>query len=85
MELLVPTWKETPSLGAAFWALMGTKVLDSFHDAGNLVQISRSYQPKLEDVETYNHLYDIYSRIYEAVLPLYDDIVEFQMTDDFTE
>lgn len=85
MELLVPTWAETPSLGAAFWVLLGTKVLDSFSDAGNLVHISGSYQPKLEDVETYNQLYDIYSRIYEAVLPLYDDIAEFQMTNNFAE
>jgi gluconokinase len=84
-ELLVPTCAETPALGAAFWAMLGTGELPAYDDINSLVQISGSYQPNPEEVGTYNQLYDIYSRIYEAVLPLYNDIAELQMTNNITE
>ncbi|HEX7555009.1 MAG TPA: gluconokinase [Leptolinea sp.] len=77
-DLVIPEWGETSSLGAALWVLLGDGVVFSIENLGDLIPIRESYQPVSKDVDTYNHLYDIYSGLYQALRPSFDQIAQWQ-------
>jgi gluconokinase len=77
-ELLVPDWGETSSLGAAFWAMLGTGTLSSLDQIGRYVGISNSYKPRSEDARKYDDLYRIYSELYQSISPFYEKIAHLQ-------
>jgi gluconokinase len=77
-QMLVPTWGETSSLGAAFWAMLAAGALPSFEDAARLVRIGDRYEPIPSDGIVYNHIYRIYTGLYQSVCPAFDQISEFQ-------
>jgi len=73
-KLEIPVWGETSSLGTAFWALMGTGVIDDFEDLNPLVQIEKSYLPNPEDAQLYGQLYKIYMDLYHRLVEPFDQI-----------
>ncbi len=77
-ELLVPSWGETSSLGAAFWAMRGVGALASFESAQDLVSIYRRYIPLPEDAALYDKLYEIYAGLYDSSKTAFDQIAGFQ-------
>lgn len=77
-NLLVPTWGETSSLGAAFWAMRGAGVLSTFENARDFVSIDRRYSPVSKDAIVYDKLYRIYTEFYNQACPFFDQITELQ-------
>jgi gluconokinase len=77
-ELVVPVLGETSSLGAAFWAMVGSGVCVSVDQAGSLVPMGAAYVPDRNNVEPYERLYRVYQDLYGALSPLFDRIVPFQ-------
>jgi gluconokinase len=77
-ELVIPEWGETSSLGAALWVLPGNGPVSTFENFGKIIPVRESYQPVPRDVETYNHMFDIYSGLYQALRPSFDQIAQWQ-------
>ncbi len=77
-NLLVPAWGETSSLGAAFWAMLGTGAIDCFEDVEKLVPIASQYAPIPADALVYDKLYRLYSRLYNSMEQSFDEIAEIQ-------
>ncbi|RJQ63111.1 MAG: gluconate kinase [Desulfobacteraceae bacterium] len=77
-ELAVPSWGETSSLGAAFWALLGTGVLATFEQAEKLVKLDCSYRPEAANTAVYNRLFEIYQNVYDAMSRFFEPIAEVQ-------
>lgn len=63
-DLAIPANGETSSLGAAFWALLGSGVVERFEDLHPLVSVTNIYHPVQEDTYTYNSLFEIYMELY---------------------
>ncbi len=63
-DLAVPASGETTSLGAAFWALLGSDVVERFDDLYPLVKITNTYCPDSKDAHLYDSLYEIYMDLY---------------------
>jgi gluconokinase len=63
-DLAIPANGETSSLGAAFWALMGSGVVDRFEDLQPLVKLTNSYNPDSRESLIYDSLYQIYMDLY---------------------
>ncbi|PKN65949.1 MAG: gluconate kinase [Deltaproteobacteria bacterium HGW-Deltaproteobacteria-15] len=72
-EMTVPRWSETSALGAAFWAMLGAGGLDRIEDAGDLVEQGKTYRPIPENAALYDQIYTVYLRIYQALLPAFDE------------
>ena len=77
-DLVIPEWGETSSLGAALWVLLANGSVSSLEKLGELIPVRKSYQPVPEDVESYNHLFGIYSGLYQALKPSFDQIAQWQ-------
>jgi len=76
-DLLVPASGETSSLGAAFWALMGSGVVNNFEDLYPLVPLNKTYQPSSQDAVVYGSLYRIYMDLYFRLSESFDQISNF--------
>jgi len=63
-DLAIPVNGETSSLGAAFWALLGSGVVKRFEDLHPLVRIANTYYPNQNEVGKYSSLYKIYMDLY---------------------
>lgn len=63
-DLAIPASGETSSLGAAFWALLGSGVVERFEDLYPLVQVTKKYHPVQTDVGLYDKIYEIYMDLY---------------------
>jgi gluconokinase len=63
-DLAVPASGETSSLGAAFWALLGSGVVECFEDLYPLVNITNTYYPDIKDAILFDSLYQIYMDLY---------------------
>ncbi|MFH1909403.1 MAG: gluconokinase [Chloroflexota bacterium] len=63
-ELAVPASGETSSLGAAFWALLSSGVVERFEDLHSLVPLDKTYQPNSQESLFYDSLYRIYMDLY---------------------
>jgi gluconokinase len=59
-DLTIPASGETSSLGAAFWALLGSGVVERFEDLHPLVQVANTYHPDRKVTRLYDSLYKIY-------------------------
>jgi len=76
VELCLPRWGETSSLGAALWALLGTGVINALEEIEKLIPITRSYRPVKKDSELYDQLFRIYKDLYLAMEKSFDQIAE---------
>jgi gluconokinase len=74
LELHIPRWGETSSLGAALWTLLGTGVIDDFEKIKELIPLGRSYSPVAEDAKRYHELYLVYKELYSALGGSFDKI-----------
>ena len=63
-DLAIPASGETSSLGAAFWALLGSGVVEHFEDLHPLVQVTKKYHPEQKDARLYDKLYELYMDLY---------------------
>ena len=77
-ELSVPTWGETSSLGAAFWAMLGTGAISSFESIGDLVELDRGYRPEADDALIYDRMFEIYKSLYTTISPSFESIAALQ-------
>ncbi len=77
-ELLIPAWGETSCWGAAAWAMIGTGALPDMESASQLVPLERSVPPDAQLSDVYASLYPLYSRLYENLLPSFDDLSAYQ-------
>ena len=73
-DLVIPANGETSSLGAAFWALLGSGVVERFEDLQPLVAITKTYKPQSQDAELYDSLYRIYMDLYFQLGKSFDQI-----------
>ena len=55
---------ETSSLGAAFWTLLGSGVVERFEDIHKLVRVINTYHPEFQEALLYDSLYQIYMDLY---------------------
>lgn len=78
-DLLVPEWGETSSLGAAFWALMGSGVVKSFDDLAQLVTIDKTHYPDSQDTDLYDEMFSIYMDLYFTLGESFDRIAELSI------
>ena len=74
LELHIPRWGETSSLGAALWTLLGTGVLGDFVKIKGLIPLGQTYAPVAEDAKRYHDLYLVYKEIYSALGKSFDRI-----------
>ena len=74
LDLRIPRWGETSSLGAALWALLGTGVIDDFEQIKDLIPLDRSYSPVAADAKQYHELYLVYKELYSALGRSFDKI-----------
>ena len=63
-DLSIPSSGETSSLGAAFWALLGSGEVERFEDLHSMVEMTKIYHPIQDDVHTYDRLFEIYMDLY---------------------
>jgi gluconokinase len=77
-ELSVPAWGETSSLGAAFWAMLGTGALSSFESIGDLVPLDRTYRPEADAAAIYDRVFEIYKSLYTTISPSFETIAGLQ-------
>lgn len=75
-DLVIPANGETSSLGAAFWALLGSGVVECFEDLQPLVAITKTYNPRSQDAGLYDSLYRIYMEVYFQLGKSFDQIAE---------
>ena len=76
VDLRLPQWGETSSLGASLWALLGTGVMDNLAEIGKLIPITRSYRPVKKDSELYDQLFQIYKDLYLAMEKSFNRIAD---------
>ncbi len=77
-ELLLPAWGETSAWGAAAWAMIGAGALGSLEEAGQLVPVTGSRPPDAELAAVYARLYPLYARLYERLLPSFEELREWE-------
>ncbi|GAP08451.1 gluconate kinase, FGGY family [Anaerolinea thermolimosa] len=79
-QLFLPEWGETSSWGAAAWAMIGMGAVADLESAGQLVQVNGQVAPDPAQVPVYDHLYALYTRLYENLLPSFEDVARFQQS-----
>jgi gluconokinase len=77
-ELSIPSWGETSSLGAAFWAMLGSGALASLEQVEEYVGIDRTTSPNQNSAKLYDTVYAIYKGLYQAMLPYLDDVASLE-------
>ena len=77
-EMVVPPWGETSSLGAAFWALLGTGCAADLESLNDLVKPGRSCLPGKENAAVYKRIYPLYQRLYRDVSGNFEEIARLQ-------
>jgi gluconokinase len=63
--------KETSSVGAAFWALLGTKVVDRIESLSPYVNILATFQPDRDANRIYENRYMVYKDLYDSLQVLF--------------
>jgi gluconokinase len=71
-NLAIPASGETSSLGAAFWALLGSGVVERFEDLHSQVQVTNTYHPDQRDALLYDSLYKVYMDLYFRLVESFD-------------
>jgi gluconokinase len=73
-DIVVPASGETSSLGAAFWALLGSGVVKEFNDIHPLVPINKIYHPNDQETALYEEIYRIYLQLYFHLRESFDQV-----------
>jgi gluconokinase len=73
-DLTIPANGETSSLGAAFWAMLGSGAVEQFEDLHPLVTITKTYNPEPKEADLYDSLYRIYMELYFQLGKSFDQI-----------
>ncbi|HUE76175.1 MAG TPA: gluconokinase [Chloroflexota bacterium] len=76
--LLVPNAAESSALGAAVVAMLADGTIESLEEVSQMVSIEQRVHPAPERHDTYNRLYDLYSRVYWKLQEEFDEITAFQ-------
>lgn len=76
--ITLPDNSEGAAFGAAVLGFISSGKLKSIADTAHLVHPKRVYTPIVENVATYNELYDISVRLYEKLQPEFADITAYQ-------
>ena len=71
-NLLIPAQKETSSVGAAFWALLGTKVVDRIKSLSSHVNILTTFKPDRDANRIYENRYLVYQELYDSLQVLFN-------------
>lgn len=79
-QLSLPEWGETSSWGAAAWAMIGVGAVADLEAAGRLVKVNGQTVPVPEQVPVYERLYALYARLYDDLLPSFEDVARFQQS-----
>jgi autoinducer 2 (AI-2) kinase len=71
LEVKVPVVKEATALGVAMAAGIGAGVYGSFEEAGkNIVKIEHSYQPDLDNFQSYQEIKEKWTKVYSKQMEL---------------
>ncbi|MDP2078275.1 MAG: autoinducer-2 kinase, partial [Sulfuricurvum sp.] len=71
LEVKVPVVKEATALGEAMAAGIGPGVYGSFEEAGkNIVKIERSYQPNMNNFQSYQEIKEKWIKVYSKQMEL---------------
>jgi len=73
-DLVIPAGGETTSLGAAFWALLGSGVVERFEELHPLVKVTNTYYPDPKETLLYDSLYKIYMDLYFRLGESFDQV-----------
>jgi gluconokinase len=79
-QLFLPEWGETSSWGAAAWAMIGMGAVADLESAGRLVKVNGQATPDPEQAPVYDRLYALYARLYEDLLPSFEEVARFQQS-----
>ncbi len=72
IPVVVPKTTEAAGLGAALLAGVGAGIYPNPAEAAmRFLQFDREYHPDTETQPTYNHMFDLYRRIYPTVSPIF--------------
>jgi len=75
--LVVPNVTEAAALGAAMLAGIGVEIYGNFEEALSIVYKERSrFSPQAEKMEKYNKYYNVYRKIYNPLIGVFDEISE---------
>jgi gluconokinase len=77
-EMVVPTWGETSSLGAALWAMLGTGHAASLESLKDFVKPGKSCLPRKDKAALYQRIYPLYQRLYQNVSGNFEEIARLQ-------
>jgi gluconokinase len=77
-EMTVPSWGETSSLGAAFWAMLGTGSVAGLERLTDFVRPQRSCLPRQEKTDLYQKIYPLYQRLYRSLSENFEEIARLQ-------
>jgi len=74
INLNVPNFGETSSVGAAFWAMLGTGRVKSIEEFSSLVNIGQRFSPTEKNRGLYERTYAIYKELYNALEPSFQEL-----------
>ena len=75
--VLIPQFlEEATSLGAAVCGGVGIGAFSDFKVVKNFNKTVSEIKPRTQYKETYNNLYDIFNRTYEALVPIYSSLAK---------
>ena len=81
--LASPAWGETSSMGAAFWAMIGSGVVQRFEDLHTLAPITKTHNPDPGEASLYDSLYQIYLDLYSRLGESFTDLSALQQDDPY--
>lgn len=67
IRLNIPNFGETSSVGAAFWAMLGTGRIRAMEEVSSIVKVQRRVSPTEENRALYQEMYTIYRELYSAL------------------
>lgn len=77
-DLLIPSWGETSSLGAALWAMLGAGAITNFIEVSESMTHMDEFHPILQETAIYDQVYRVYVELYEQNRSLFDQIAKIQ-------
>lgn len=77
-EVLVPRVYEGSAFGAAVLGMYAVQAISRLEDVEQMIQIQDRHLPNLDLLQTYQHLFSAYERIYAGVAGEFSALAEFQ-------
>ncbi len=74
INLKVPKFGETSSVGAAFWAMLGAGIVRSIEEFSSMVNMGERFSPMEENRGRYERTYAIYKQLYQAIEPSFQEL-----------